>query len=253
MSPARRLRRRNTLTIWHRRLGLTAALFVLLLSTTGLALNHTDGLRLDERYVGAGWLLGWYGIEAPDQAVSFPADGNMVTRLGERLYLGALRVEDHADSLIGAVSSDGFVIVALDGDLLMLTAAGDRVERLGREDGIPAGIRAVGLTGDGRVVLDAGDGIYRADSQLLAWERVNGESTGLRWSAPAAPDPALLSDLRQDYLANILTLERVILDLHSGRIFGRYGPWLMDAAALLLLVLAVTGVWVWWGLRPNRS
>ena len=92
---------------------------------------------------------------------------------------------------------------------------------------------------DVRVVLDAGDGVYRADSQLLAWERVNGESAGLRWSAPAAADPALLSDLREDYLANILTLERVILDLHSGRIFGRYGPWLMDAAAILLLVLGM--------------
>lgn len=253
MSPARRLRRRNTLTIWHRRLGLTAALFVLLLATTGLALNHTDGLRLDERYVGAGWLLRWYGIEAPDQAVSFQAGESTITRLGERLYLGALPVEDHADRLIGAVSSDGFVIVALDGALLMLTTAGDRIERLGREDGIPAGVQAVGLAGDGRIVLDAGDGVYRADAQLLAWERLHEESTGLRWSAPAAPDPALLSDLQEDYLANILTLERVILDLHSGRIFGRHGPWLMDGAAILLLVLAVTGVWLWSGLRPKRG
>ena len=83
-------------------------------------------------------------------------------------------VEDHADSLIGAVSNDGFVIVGLDGALLVLTAAGERVERLGREDGIPAGIRAVGLTGDGRVVLDAGSardgelpGLARFTSAML--------------------------------------------------------------------------------------
>ena len=53
----------------------------------------------------------------------------------------------------------------------------------------------------------------------------------------------------KDYLANILTLERVLLDLHSGRIMGAVGPWIMDAAAILLLVLALTGIWMWTALR----
>lgn len=251
MSPAKRLRRRSALATWHRRLGLTAAVFVLLLAITGLALNHTDSLRLDERFVGAGWLLGWYGIEAPARAEGFRLEGSTVTRLGERVYLDDRLVEQDVDALSGAVSTDGFIIVAVDGELLLLTAAGDRVERLGREDGIPAGIRAVGTDADGRLVVRTASGIYRADPQLLTWEPSGSASNAVRWPEPVAPDPALLASLRQDYLSNILTLERVLLDLHSGRILGRYGPWLMDAAAVLLLVLAVTGVWLWSGLRPN--
>ena len=93
MSPARRLRRRNTLTIWHRRLGLTAALFVLLLATTGLALNHTDGLRLDERYVGAGWLLRWYGIEE--------AMIDMIE--SSRAYESNIKMIQNQDQLTGAL------------------------------------------------------------------------------------------------------------------------------------------------------
>ncbi|MGD8976002.1 MAG: PepSY domain-containing protein, partial [Gammaproteobacteria bacterium] len=251
MSPAKRLRRRSALATWHRRLGLTAALFVLMLSITGLALNHTDSLGLDDRFVGADWLLRWYGIDAPGHGESFRLDRSDVTRLGDRLYLDARVIEHDVGALTGAVSTEGLIIVAVDGDLLVLTAAGDRVERLGREDGIPAGIRAVGMDADGRVIVRTAAGTYRADSQLLAWAPSGGGSSDLRWPEPASPDPALLATLRSDYLSNILTLERVLLDLHSGRIFGRYGPWLMDAAAVLLLVLAVTGVWLWSGLRPN--
>jgi len=36
-----------------------------------------------------------------------------------------------------------------------------------------------------------------------------------------------------------------ILDLHSGRIFGQYGVYLMDAAAIALLWLSFSGLWVW--------
>lgn len=251
MSPAKRLRRRSALATWHRRLGLTAALFVLLLAITGLALNHTDSLGLDERYVGAGWLIGWYGIDAPARAEGFRLDGRTVTQLGDRLYLDDRLVEQEAGALAGAVSTGGFIVVAVDGDLLVLTAVGDRVERLGREDGIPAGIRAVGTDADGRLMVRTASGIYRADPELLSWAPAGGEPNAVRWPESAPPEPALLASLRQDYLSHILTLERVLLDLHSGRILGRYGPWLMDAAAVLLLVLAVTGVWLWSGLRPN--
>jgi uncharacterized iron-regulated membrane protein len=40
-------------------------------------------------------------------------------------------------------------------------------------------------------------------------------------------------------------VERVILDLHSGRFFGKLGPWLFDIAALLLILLSLSGAWIW--------
>jgi uncharacterized iron-regulated membrane protein len=35
----------------------------------------------------------------------------------------------------------------------------------------------------------------------------------------------------------------VLLDLHSGRLLGQAGPYLMDAAAVLLGLLAASGVY----------
>ena len=46
-------------------------------------------------------------------------------------------------------------------------------------------------------------------------------------------------------LAQGLSLERLLLDVHSGRIFGRYGPWVVDAAAIALLMLGLSGVWIY--------
>jgi uncharacterized iron-regulated membrane protein len=51
--------------------------------------------------------------------------------------------------------------------------------------------------------------------------------------------------LRSAWRGTGLSLERVLLDLHSGRILGEAGVWLVDAAALLFLLLAGSGVWLW--------
>jgi uncharacterized iron-regulated membrane protein len=52
--------------------------------------------------------------------------------------------------------------------------------------------------------------------------------------------------LLESFRGRGLTLERLILDLHSGRIFGAYGIYVMDAAAIVLLWLSGSGLWVWW-------
>ena len=51
----------------------------------------------------------------------------------------------------------------------------------------------------------------------------------------------------------MLTFERVLLDLHSGRIFGRAGPLVMDAAAVLFIALALTGFWMWLRRPPHAA
>ena len=45
----------------------------------------------------------------------------------------------------------------------------------------------------------------------------------------------------------------MLLDLHSGRIFGEYGVYLMDAAAVALLWLSGSGLWVWWQRRRKQK
>ena len=51
----------NWLWRWHRRLGLAAALFVLLLAGSGILLNHTADLGLERRFIDWPLLHRLYG------------------------------------------------------------------------------------------------------------------------------------------------------------------------------------------------
>jgi hypothetical protein len=79
------------------------------------------------------------------------------------------------------------------------------------------------------------------------------DARAVQWSQAAAP-PATLA-LELDALASegLLTWERVLLDLHAGRLFGRLGPWLVDAVAIALVALALSGIALWVKQRLRRS
>ena len=50
---------------WHRKLGIIAAFFIIFLSITGVALNHTTTLSLAHEPISNTWLLDHYGIAPP--------------------------------------------------------------------------------------------------------------------------------------------------------------------------------------------
>ena len=63
----RRLRRLvGFLWHWHRRVGVLAAFFVLVLVVTGILLNHSSELRLDRSFVDWPWLSEAYGDNSAD-------------------------------------------------------------------------------------------------------------------------------------------------------------------------------------------
>ncbi len=242
----------RSLYVWHRWLGLTAAALTLMLALTGIALNHTEALRLDERYVRSAAVLALYGIEPPPVEAACRVDGRWVLRIGGRLYLGATEVARRAGPLHGALEWNGLYLVAAGEELLLVDPAGRLAERMGGEAGVPAGLRRIGRTPDGRIVAEGSHGPYVADAELLTWRRAAGSGT-LRWvRCEGSPPPALADAARAGYVATMLPWERVLLDLHSGRIVGRLGPWAMDAAAVLLVFLSLSGPWLWWRQRRKR-
>ncbi len=43
----------------------------------------------------------------------------------------------------------------------------------------------------------------------------------------------------------------VILDLHTGEFFGKYGPWFYDILAIMMAVLGTTGIVMYFKIRKN--
>ena len=218
-------------------------MFFILLATTGVILNHTDALRLDSRFVQAEWLLDLYRISPPVVAPGFSVGDKIVSGLGDRLYLDTLELAEHEGPLLGAVQFERMLVVAVPDEILLLTPAGEVIERLSGADGVPAGMRRIGRDTAGRLVVRGAHGDYSADLERVEWRHeVDPEVT---WAEPVTLPPGLRDRLVETYRGKGLPLERVLLDIHSGRILGAWGVYLVDAAAVLFLGLVLTGLWMW--------
>jgi len=238
----------HSLFQWHRMLGTAAALLFVLLALTGFALNHTDSLRLGQRHVSMTWLLDWYGIAPQTPPVSFRAGSDWVTGLDGRLYFNGRDTGQQYRKLIGAVRLDRWYIIAADSFLLLLNANGQLVEKLTGSTGVPAGMRSLGVTSDGRLAIRGIHGIYTTDRDFLGWQ--GQQQVRVRWALAETAPADLLGRVLSSFRGQGLTLERVLLDAHSGRLFGSTGVYVVDTAGLILIFLAATGVWMW--LRQKR-
>jgi hypothetical protein len=125
----------------------------------------------------------------------------------------------------------------------LLTADGELVEQLGSAAGVPAGMQAIGLTADGNLAIRAAHGYYQTSADFLEWNETN--DLDAVWAQGEEPSLQLKQEIQASWRGSGLPMERVMLDLHSGRILGSWGIYLVDAAAILFLLLAISGVWLW--------
>lgn len=72
----------------------------------------------------------------------------------------------------------------------------------------------------------------------------------LKWRWPLPHRPNKREAALRAFRGEGIPLYRVLLDLHSGRLFGTLGVWIVDAAAVAMLFLTMTGVW--YALRVKR-
>lgn len=243
-------RRLHSLYLWHRYIGLGAMLLVVVLALTGILLNHTDALRLGERYVYSSWLLRWYGIRPEAAWRCYAAGTAWACASGDVLTFNDRPIAGVDAALVGALAFAHLRVLAVPSGLLVLTPQGELIERIGAAQGLPTPIRRIGLSPGGALILDQGTHAYRADLDRLEWKQQT--AAGVRWSVAQSAPPVLLEYLHAQHPTARISWERLLLDLHSGRWFGRYGNYVMDLAALLLLLLAVSGVIVYAQRRPRR-
>ncbi len=237
MKTYRKLRR------WHRAFGVTASLFVVVLAITGLVLNHTERLELDQKFVGSSLFLDWYNISLPDDPVSFATENHRISLLGERLYFDDRELEDRAEQLLGVLEISDSIVVAIPSEILLFDLKGALIEKLSGAEGVPAGMQQIGRSPENDLVVQAAHGEYLADLDSLDWNEKRVPDT--LWSESSEITGTLKTTLSKAYRGKGLSVERVMLDLHSGRILGSFGVFLIDAAAILFLILAITGVWMW--------
>ena len=231
-----------TAFLWHRRSGLAAIVLVVILAVTGILLNHTEEFKLDNTYVDSPLLMSWYGLEPEAEPVSYAANGHRITQWGEQIFFDTHSIGHSEQQLKGAIKAEQFLVAAFDREVLLIAFDGELIER------IPTGTslgntKRLGIKYRRPVIESANALHYIADEHIIDWDIIANE--GIEWSQPVALNAEQFDALHVAFRGKGLTLERVLLDLHSGRLFGQYGVYVMDAAALALLWLSGSGLWVW--------
>lgn len=235
---------------WHRKLGIIAAFFLIFLSITGVALNHTTTLSLAHKPISNLWLLDHYGIDSP-QDIRFYLNTSLQVANNFVWLDGKLLLESSADIVsAGAmsvnVSSDTTVdvfVVASQTHLYIYNNLGELLDQLGVEAGIPEGIEALSIDKNAAIVKTS-SGYYQSDSDFLYWQAISPVTEPL-WITAESVSLQKEQQGALVYRSQFLTLERIIVDAHSGRIFGLVGVLFMDAVAILLILLSLSGIYIW--------
>lgn len=228
---------------WHRTIGFIATLFILVLVVSGLALNHSGTLKLDRIFIENEMLLDWYGISPEQAPVSYRAGAHWVTQIDNRLYLDEGEIADNPEHLLGVVSSANILVLAFSDSIYLITEQGDLIEKITRRQGLPDRLKGIGLGRDGEILIRTRAIVLSSDMDLQTWKPY--PDTEVNWSASDRPPAALEKTLIRRYRGKGLSLEKLIVDLHSGRIFGGAGVYLVDLSGIIFIILSMTGWWVW--------
>jgi hypothetical protein len=242
--------RRNSKTRrWHRTIGLGAGVFALFMVISGMVINHSSDLGLDQNHVSRPFLLSWYGLgEVPD-LTSFPVNQRWLSFAGSDLYLDDQHVTA-ATAGVGAVAFGDWLLVAGIDELLIVDEDGQLIERLAWKQAGADGIELLGQSEHGPV-LKSGGRYWLADTELMDWHTIERPEHEPTWSIAADAPGNVNEFIKRQYNGQAISLERFTLDIHSGRIFGSWGTIVYDILALALGFLALSGLVLWGRGRRN--
>ena len=244
MAPGRRIS--LFLHRWHRRAGVVTCLFVLWMVISGWLLNHTGYLQLGRMPVRQLIITSHYGLHTTIPKQTFVAGDHWLLPAPDGLILDGKLLSEPLKQPLGMVLSNGMLFIANADNVLILQPDGSLVDHLTR-DLLPASpLVRMGKGCDGLVVSNGGENWVTPDG--LGWQPCSGKVIWSQQRPLTAPEKAASAEL----LRPSISMERLIEDLHSGRFFGSWGPYVVDAFGLAFCFLALSGLWMFTHQRRRR-
>ncbi len=223
------------------------ATLILLHVVSGLLLNHAAALRLDQRFVSWDWLLTHYDKGEVEADAVYLIDNKIFSQFDGRVFVDAQPITHLDRPLVGGIKLEDLIVLATDQALILLTREAEFVDRLGASSGVPAPIQNIG-TYHGEPVVQAKSGMWRSNFMLDIWEPMSLQ--GVSWSEPHPMPDSVAGDLQAFFHGKGVSAKQLLSDIHHGRILGPSGVWLVDVLSVFILILALSGLWLW--LKPRK-
>ena len=114
----------------HKFTGIAVCVFLIHLSITGIFLNHTEDLGLDEKYTDSPMILALYNISMPNKEESFLVDNYFISRFGNQVFLDNQPVFKSEVPITGAIIFNQMLVIAIENELVLLTEEGELMEQV---------------------------------------------------------------------------------------------------------------------------
>lgn len=219
-----------------------AAALMLLHVVSGLLLNHATALQLDQRFVTWNWLLKHYDKGEIEANAVYLIDNKIFSQFDGRVFVDAEPITHLERPLIGGIKLEDLIVLATDKALILFNREAEFVDRLGAAAGVPAPIQNIGIY-HGEPVVQAKSGMWRSNFMLDIWEPMSLQ--GVSWSEPHPMPDSVAADLQTFFHGKGVSLKQLLHDIHHGRVLGPAGVWLVDFVSVLMLIMAMGGLWFW--------
>ena len=220
---------------WHKWIGLASALIVVVMAITGVLLNHSLSLNLQDTQIGSPF-AGYRS--APEQLSSYQVPQGWITWVDDQLFLNAALVDEPVGQIVGVTSIQDIIAAATEDQILLMTTDGFLIERLPGHS-LPGRISAMGQAEGAGFLVNTEKGMFLSDSDFTEWIPAE---LDVVWSEASSLPNDLYQAIAQTMSDKPNSLDRILLNVHTGRFLGSWGPYLFDIAAVAMLFLAFSGV-----------
>jgi len=240
---------------WHQRAGIAAFIFMGWLGASGFAINQSSSWGYDTVGVSWPWLTALYGLHAePPQTGLLAATHWLAVAGGQTLLDGKLLnmpVRDPLGLVAAAEEGHPALFVGTPQSLILLTPDGERIDELTSPTLPLQTLQRVGSVKGvtNSVAIQDSSGSYQSKDGGENWTAVAPDA--VVWSEPATLQ-AQQRKLLEPYSRPKVTLEHALVDAHSGKLFGRFGVYVINTVGFLALWLSISGIWMTWRISRNR-
>ncbi len=248
-SPQQSFRLMLFLRTWHRRLGVFVFLMVVWLALTGILINHSDELGFNKHLLKNDWLKAMYGLNpVPEKHSAYSNGQHYFHCYDNQFYVDAHPYAECSGALQHFLKAQDYVVLANEREIFLLDTTSRFLELVRLDDFVLPLDTVYMLEANHMVLVAHNQQAYLMNLDSLSVERffpvfdVSGIEAAVKTELPQA--------LHAELVFPGINMERVLLDLHSGRLFGKAGVWVVDFFALLFVVLSLGGLCIFF--YPKR-
>ena len=190
----------------HRFLGITLVFFVIVLSVTGTLLQHAEDFNIRQKYASSNIARNFYDIK-PCTVHSTSIERKWISICNNNLYFNDVKIANNISALNEIYKKGNLYVIQYDGHKITIN---DNAEIINMKH-----MKKLNL---------------KKNNILLKRSDIPGN---------------LRKNIEDESIGKTITYERIIVDIHTGRLFGSIGVTLIDLVTIGLLILSVTGSFSW--------